>query len=228
MIVPGASLRCLVRIVSDSSPTLLHFHGNGEVVADYVPGMLERLASTGANVFLAEYRGYGGSSGEPRLGAMLRDVRAVFDAVGVPAHRVIGFGRSVGSIFALQLAQEEPTLGGLILESGIADPRERLAMRVTPDELGVSQQDFEQPFLHRLNHRAKLGAYTGPLLVMHTRDDAVIDVSHGERLARWGGGQAKRLVLFDHGGHNGIFAANSDPYLAEVKAMVDRIRERTR
>jgi dipeptidyl aminopeptidase/acylaminoacyl peptidase len=59
----GAVLRCFERSPHPGAPTLVYFHGNGEVVADYVPEFADLLLALGVNVFLAEYRGYGGSSG---------------------------------------------------------------------------------------------------------------------------------------------------------------------
>src|SRR5690242_11984388 len=47
--------------------TLVHFHGNGEVVADYTPDLAADLTALGVNVLFAEYRGYGASSGEPGM-----------------------------------------------------------------------------------------------------------------------------------------------------------------
>src|SRR5437868_6058971 len=74
--------------------TLLHFHGNAEVVADYVPGVAQVVNGLGVNVVFAEYRGYGGSTGSPSLRAMLDDTESIFQAVGMPARKVVPFGRS--------------------------------------------------------------------------------------------------------------------------------------
>ena len=54
--------------------------------------------------FLAEYRGYGGSTGEPSLVAMLDDVDAIFSALGRPAGELVVYGRSIGSIYAIEFA----------------------------------------------------------------------------------------------------------------------------
>jgi uncharacterized protein len=55
-------------------------------------------------VLLAEYRGYGMSTGHPSLVDMLDDVTAIIQHVGrlnIPAQKVILFGRSIGSPHAL-------------------------------------------------------------------------------------------------------------------------------
>ncbi len=179
--VEGAKLACYEQ---PGEKILVHFHGNGEVVADYVPDLsqvFQKVMNTGC--FFSEYRGYGGSTGTPELGMMLHDIPAIFEAIGKPAEQLIVFGRSVGSIFALEFAYRYPKIGGLIIESGIADPLERLALRVRPEELGVDAPTMAKAVAERLDHQKKISAYPGPLLVMHAKGDDLVDVSHAERLA---------------------------------------------
>ena len=61
----GYRLGCRYLKVSDKLPTIIHFHGNGESVQDYLGDFEKRIAGLGANLLLAEYRGYGMLSGEP-------------------------------------------------------------------------------------------------------------------------------------------------------------------
>lgn len=207
-----AKLTCWRQVIDGARPTLVHFHGNGEVVADYVPEITDALAECGVNPFLAELRGYGGSTGAPMIGKMLGDVEAIFGATGVPASQLIVFGRSVGSIFAIELARRHPDIRGLILESSIADPLERLALRVTPQELGVSSAELNQAVAEHLDHRAKLASFTGPLLVMHTRHDGLVDLEHGNKNHRWAASKHKRLRVFEAGDHNSIMSRNWPAY----------------
>ena len=58
---------------------MIHFHGNGETIDDYVPWFPELLEQRGLNTFLAEYRGYGASTGVPLYGRMLDDTEAIFE-----------------------------------------------------------------------------------------------------------------------------------------------------
>jgi pimeloyl-ACP methyl ester carboxylesterase len=199
--------------------TLLHFHGNAEVVADYVPAIAQLVNALGVNVVFAEYRGYGGSTGSPSLRAMLDDAEAVFQAMDVSARRVVPFGRSLGSLFAVEIASRHPEVAGLVLESGIADVLDRNLVRVTPEDLGASPLDLEAAVKERFDQRAKLAAYTGPLLVMHTRQDALVAPSHGERTHNWGGAPTadKTLVMFEEGDHGTIFLVNNDAYLRHLR-----------
>src|SRR6476620_6015498 len=60
--------------------TVLLFHGNGEVVCDY-DGIAARFASIGARLAIADFRGYGRSTGAPTLPRVVEDSKAVVDAL---------------------------------------------------------------------------------------------------------------------------------------------------
>jgi alpha-beta hydrolase superfamily lysophospholipase len=201
---------------AEGALTVLHFHGNGEVVADFPEAFGPILAGLGVGACFAEYRGYGGSTGTPSLTSLLDDAHAVADALGVPDRRLVAFGRSLGSLPAIELAARRP-LAGLILESGIADPLERILLRVTPEELGGTHALLAAEASARLDHRRKLEAFAGPLLVLHAARDSLVDRSHAERTAAWGRGQ---LVMFPRGDHNSIFAANADEYLGALRGFL--------
>jgi hypothetical protein len=221
--VDGARLACAFRKVAPDAPTVVHFHGNGEVVGDWDGDLASWLGSLGWNVLLAEYRGYGMSTGDPQLGKMLDDVERIVEASGVPPDRIVFFGRSVGSLFAVHAASRFPRAAGLILESGIADVRERLALRVEPAELGVTPEAFEAAVRERLDQRAKIRAFRGPALIMHTRRDGLVDVSHAEQLAAAAGGPVT-LRVFERGDHNSILAVNEAEYRKAVATFLASVR----
>jgi len=215
VLVDGATLACRSYRNRPGAKTVIHFHGNGEVAADYQQGFPELFARLGWNLLLAEYRGYGGSTGRPQLGRMLTDVDAVLAAAGPPEQLVL-FGRSVGSLFAIRGIRQSPQIAGLILESGIADVRERLLLRVAPEELGVSPAALDALLADSFDHQTSLSSYHNPTLVLHARHDGLVDVSHGERLHRWAGG-GKHLKVFPRGDHNSILDRNAEEY-AELVA----------
>ena len=219
-------LGCFRASPHKGAPTILHLHGNGEVVADYVPDMADLVTSLGANVLFAEYRGYGASNGSPSVGALLDDADVIFKALDEAPEKVVVFGRSVGSIPGIELVGRHPRIGGLVLDSGIADPLERLRMRVSPEELGVSPDEFASAVLARMDHRSKLARYPGPMLVLHAIYDTLVSSSHAERNVSWGAGatQDKQLVLFPRGNHNTIFSDNYDQYVSHLGRFIDRVR----
>lgn len=208
--VDGATLACAENKLGHPL-CLLHFHGNGEVVDDYLPDFAKLVATMGLDSFFAEYRGYGGSTGTPQLGAMLDDVDALVAAAG-DADKLVVFGRSIGSIYAIEVARRYPNIRGLVLESGIANVLERILLRASPSELGTSGTDLQQAFAERFDHHAKLSAYPGPVLILHAQNDHLVSVEHAKKNAE-SVGQRCRLEILPLGDHNSILYENQARYL---------------
>jgi len=217
--VGNAVLACHHHQPHPGAPTVIHWHGNGETVDDHVPWFPELLEQRGLNTFLAEYRGYGASTGVPLYGRMLDDTEAIFEAVGQPEDQILVFGRSLGSTYALELVGRHPGVRGLIIESGIADPLERLRIRFRPEELGVTDEELAEVARERLDSRAKLAGFAGPMLVIHAADDSILDVSHPERLAAWGPEGRTELLIFPSGDHNAIMLVNMHEYWAAIDRL---------
>lgn len=219
----GETLRCYHHVKEEGLPTVIFFHGNGEVVDDYIPDWAELFASLGANAFFAEYRGYGGSTGTPKLAAMLDDVAFLASATKTPPDKLIAFGRSIGSIYAIELASRIGC-AGLILESGIASVLERIVLRARPDELGTTMADLEAEDRRLFDHHQKLQKYKGKLLVMHALKDSLVSISHAHSNFESATALDKRLVEFPRGDHNSVFWDNRESY---VKELGDFIRSLT-
>ncbi|HPD97969.1 MAG TPA: alpha/beta hydrolase [Synergistales bacterium] len=216
---PGGDLACLYARDHPDGMTLLHFHGNGETAGDWDGDFVSLVSGFGYNVLLAEYRGYGMSGGDPSIGAILDDVPRIMDGAGLKPSRTVLFGRSVGSVPAIHGVSLYPDMGGLVLESGIADVMERLLVRVQPSELGVTMEEFRAEITKSLDHRKAMEQYKGPVLVMHTKNDSMVDVTHGERLYSWSGGE-KTLKIFDNGDHNTILYANAREYFSVLEKFL--------
>ena len=225
LVVEGENYRlgCYVRRTQPDARWVIYFHGNGELAAESVEDCASLFTGAGVNVCFAEYRGYGTSDGKPALVEMLGDGEQVVNALGVPPERVVAFGRSLGSVYAIELARRLPRLGGLVLESGIASLTDLWPLVSEARSLGCAASFVETAITRYFDHRAKLGAYSGPLLVMHAEGDRLVPRSHADRLYAWGGGADKRLVVFPNGDHNTILWANAIAYVAELRAFLGRI-----
>jgi hypothetical protein len=216
--VGEARLGCFLSRRDPEAGLLLHFHGNGELAAEYATEYGSWFEELGVNVCFAEYRGYGASTGEPDLVGMLGDGERIVSDLGIPPERIVVFGRSLGSLYAIELARRLPTLAGLILESGIADTVDLLRLFFP----GLREPQLEAEAAVRFPLEAALRAYSGPVLVLHAVKDDLIEPSHGQRLHAWAGGTDKQLVLFDRGDHNSIYFANARRYEHEVRAFLRR------
>lgn len=219
----GHRLGCHVRRVHRNAGWVVYFHGNGEIAAECDNHLSFVFDDAKVNVCFAEYRGYGASSGQPALAGMLGDGERIVSALGVPASRVAAFGRSLGSLYAIELACRLPGLAGLVIESGVAAIEDRWPLDQEAQAAGHAAGTATAALATHFDHRSKLGAFAGPLLVLHATGDHLLDRFHGERLHTWGGGSDKRLVMFPQGNHNTILSANLMQYMSELRDFFRRI-----
>jgi pimeloyl-ACP methyl ester carboxylesterase len=154
---------------------------------------------------------------------MLWDTERIIQATGEPPENLILFGRSLGSIYAIHGAWRFPEVAGLILESGIANPLERLLIRVHPEEMGVTVEHIAAAINQYISNGYKLAYYEGPILILHTKFDGLVDVAHAHLLHRWACGPAT-LKIFDRGDHNTIFQVNSHEYFKTIQSFLTENR----
>jgi alpha-beta hydrolase superfamily lysophospholipase len=109
---------------SEAHFSLLFFHGNGEIVSDY-DNLAGHFNSMGGEFIVADFRGYGRSTGSPTLRSSLEDAHKIFEQLKSDNKlkgRVFIMGRSLGSAPTLELCSKRSDVAGCILESGYADP----------------------------------------------------------------------------------------------------------
>src|SRR5690242_1030865 len=68
-VAPGVAVACRFYPADPTLPSVLLFHGNGEVAADY-DGIAPLYHRARLNLFVADYRGYGASTGVPSFAAL--------------------------------------------------------------------------------------------------------------------------------------------------------------
>jgi len=224
----GESISAYLYRPRPEAPTILMFHGNGEVIADYAfdfPGLSERL---GANLCMVDYRGYGLSDGEPSLSKILEDGRAAWKyftkTCGLDGKNILLLGRSMGSIPAIDIASRAgDELMGLVVESGIAG-FDRWIERLEPvlAQAGVDVAALKDDLKTNLDHESKIKAVTRPVLIIHTEGDGIVPSRHARDLYEWAGADKAELKIFPEGDHNTILACNLDEYIELVKGFMEK------
>lgn len=89
-----------------SSNALLYFGGNGEDVARSIANL--RTVAPDYALYLMNYRGYGGSTGQPSEDGFYADAVALYDLVKETHSKISVIGRSLGSAVAAELATVRP------------------------------------------------------------------------------------------------------------------------
>jgi pimeloyl-ACP methyl ester carboxylesterase len=210
------SISCRFYIHSRSSPSILYFHGNGEVVSDhdYIAPMYNQL---GINLFVADYRGYGASQGRPTLSNTVSDAPIIFRAFSDILQQeyyssdIFVMGRSLGSISAIEIAYRyQEQIKGLIIESGFAALINLLFHLGFPAEsLGIKDPEFP--------NLAKIRTITVPTLIIHGEYDQIIPASEGEALFHNTAAKNKRLVIIPGANHNDIMWIGKEKYFQAIK-----------
>ena len=211
-------------ITDRSAPNVIFFHGNGEIVADYddLGTVYNRMD---INFLVVDYRGYGQSTGEPTITAMMRDCHVIFDFVKEWLLRnshtgpIILMGRSLGSASALELAARyKDQIGGLIVESGFAYAGPLLQMLgINVAALGFNEE-------HGFRNVDKIRSFDNPTLIIHAERDHIIPFSEGQTLFDSCQSTDKTLLKIPEANHNNIFLRGSSEYLRAVKALADRVK----
>ncbi len=179
-------------IDSPPFPLVIYAHGNAEV-AYWSTHRFKPWQAQGYGVLLLEYPGYGGAPGEPGFDSIRQAVLAAFDhALTMPKidpDAIVAYGRSMGGGAAGILAAERP-IAALILESTYTSLPALVAEKWFPPAL------VKDPF----DTAGALKELQAPVLVYHGREDRVIPVEHGQRLAATAANS--QLLLADCGHNN--------------------------
>jgi len=205
------------RLYSDrpASGTVLFFHGNGENISTHMANVYW-LVSEGYDVLLFDYRGYGESQGEPDLDLIVQDAQdmigyAVAHVDAGPGPVVIGhsFGASL-SIYAVAHSRYKDRIRALVSIAAFSDYHD-----VAQDALARSWLFwlFQWPLSFTIDDsysplESVAGVSPVPLLLMHSKQDEIIDYYHA--LALFDAAAEPKQLITVTGDHNHIFNLQSN------------------
>ena len=203
----GAVLK-VWHVSSSGERAILYFGGNSEDVAWNIDGFAAAFPNT--DIYLMNYRGYGGSTGAPSEVALLADAEALFDQVRSKHPRVAVIGRSLGSGVAMHLASVRD-VSKLVLVTPY-DSLVRVAQRhfaIVP--VSWLLKDTFDSF-------SKASKVHAPVLMLLAERDRVIPRVHSERLATaFAPGQVEVRLL---AGTNHDSIASSPEYRSALAAFL--------
>lgn len=192
-----------------SRAALIYFGGNAEDVGASIGRFADRLPEH--SLYFVNYRGYGGSTGEPSERALVGDAIAVYDHLRTRHEEIHVLGRSLGSGVAAQLASERDV---------------RRLVLVTPFDSLVNVARAHYPWLpvgllmrDRFDSERRAASIASETLFVVAGDDEIIPRARSEALA--GAFRTNpRVVVLEGARHNGV---DLDPrYLDEVATFLDR------
>jgi hypothetical protein len=181
----------------DAKGTVIHFHGNAQNLSSHWQ-FVEWLPRRGFNVFVFDYRGYGGSEGSPEPKGVFEDSGSALDYVrsrpDVDARRLLVLGQSLGGANAIAVVGSGNRAGvkAIAVEAAFYS-----YSSIANDKLagaGVLMDDTYSP------ERYIAGLSPVPLLLLHGTADPVIPYSHSSRLFAKAV-EPKRMITIEGGGH---------------------------
>ena len=201
-----------VRVWTFSRPSraaLIYFGGNAEDVGASIGRFADRLPEH--SLYFVNYRGYGGSTGEPSERALVGDAIAVYDHLRTRHEEIHVLGRSLGSGVAAQLASERDV---------------RRLVLVTPFDSLVNVARAHYPWLpvgllmrDRFDSERRAASIASETLFVVAGDDEIIPRARSDALAE-AFRTNPRVVVLEGARHNGV---DLDPrYLDEVATFLDR------
>jgi len=202
-------------------PWVLFFHGNGEVVSDY-DEISPFYHQSKVNLVVADYRGYGASSGTPTLTDLVQDAHVIFEAVKEELSRrnlrkdLWVMGRSLGSISALELAYpHQKEIKGLIIESGFPSVVRLMFLFGLPAQ-GTDLEKIDQACLERIK---KISL---PTLIIHGEQDSLVPLENAKDIYQHLGTQEKELLVIPSATHNDIMFVGFMDYFKAIQQFIEK------
>jgi len=190
------------------NPTILLFHGNGEIALDY-----RYIASTffeiNVNLAVVDFRGYGFSSGKPYYTSLISDAMPIYtvfrewmDQNGLLISLFI-LGRSLGSVCAAEIGSHNPVdLRGIIFESGFAS-----VYNMMTNLFRINNPHLTSDSLEEYSNDTRVRKFKKPTLIIHGTKDRIIPPTEAELLYKnLPDYLDKKLVLIEDAGHNTILS----------------------
>ena len=222
-VAPGVIIGCRLFMADKEAPTILFFHGNGEIVADY-DDIGPMYVQQNINFLITDFRGYGWSTGTATFSNLLADSDTLYKklkqylADNGYSDMLFIMGRSLGSASAIEVAaKHDGEIKGLIIESGFA---ETLPLAAT---LGMDIASAEISEEETFNNGGKIAQVTKPTFLLHGQLDDLIPLWQAEKLHAECGARSKELQVVPGANHNTLISVGGIYYFQAIKQFVDKV-----
>jgi len=191
-----------------NNPTILLFHGNGEIALDYQHIAL-LFFEINVNLAVVDFRGYGFSSGEPYYTSLISDAMPIYtvfrewmDQNGL-LNSLFVLGRSLGSVCAAEIGSHNPAdLRGIIFESGFASVYNMMTNLFRINSLYLTSDSLKE-----YSNDTRVRKFKKSTLLIHGTTDWIIPLTEAELLYKnLPNDLDKKLILIEGAGHNTILS----------------------
>lgn len=93
-----------------------------------------------------------------------------------------------------------------------------------PYQIDATMESLKDAVTRHLNQKQKISSFRGRVLILHTQNDDLVNVSHAENLYEWAN-EPKELLIFERGDHNTIMGVNADAYFRAIERFISKIQQ---
>ena len=198
-------------------PTILYFYGNAMSLSACAAEFAE-FRRLGANVAIAEFVGYGLSTGKPSEAGVYTTADTAYQYLltraDVDRKRIVPVGWSLGAAAAIHLASSKPVAGLATFSAftSMADMGRQILPWLPTSML----------LHHRFENEKKMASVTCPVFMAHGTVDSLVPFSMNARLAAAAKGRVT-VVPVTGGDHNDIFQVGGTGLLHQLGEFLDRV-----
>ena len=216
----GIKIGSRLHLFKKEYPNLIYFHGNAELVSEH-DQFSKIYKNLEVNFIPVDYRGYGFSNGTPSFSTMIMDANSIFRYLQIWLYEneysgpVFLMGRSIGSASVLEIVQNfHDNVAGLIIESGFAyiEPLFKL-FGIQYSKLGINLENT-------INHINKIKQFFGRLLIIHAKQDQIINFNEGVDLFKNSNSDEKSNYWVENAHHNNIIQVLGYNYFSLIKKFI--------
>lgn len=199
--------------------TVFYIHGNSGNISDTSP-FINTLLKSGFQVFIADFRGYGKSSGKPTHVNIASDGQTVLNYLlerpDVKNKKLILYGASIGSQLATKLAKENQNeIDALVLEGGINSFLDMALLHVPEAQQEVVKKYLIFPY----SSKEDIAAISNmPKLIIHSTEDKVVPFSMGEEVFR--NAREPKIFLSCKGEHIRALQTEPNTVISSMKSLL--------
>lgn len=206
-----------------SLPSILFFHGNGEIALDYLY-FYNLFFKIDVNLCVIDFRGYGHSTGKPTYSSLLSDPMPIYNhfldwykesAIKGP---IFLEGRSLGSACAAEIGSHNPEeLIGIIFESSFASVYNMMTRLFR-----INNPEITPETLKEYSNDTRMKKIQKPVLIIHGTMDWIIPKSEAELIYEaLPDNIEKKLILIEGAGHNDILSHENE-YFNPIEIFIQK------
>ena len=205
--------------------TIIFLHGRTGNMAEHFPAVAW-LPRRGFNVFLFDYRGYGGSRGRPSPEGVYLDsmsaVEYIRSRMDVRKDRLILFGQDMGAANAILAAARDPLKHSNrgAIRAVIAEAPYSSCTDICTGFFGGISALFAGDEDYSPKDYVKKISPT-PLLLVHGDSDRTVSPEHSRKLYELAD-EPRRLWTVKGGGHIDAFTTHGETYRAKLESFIYR------